>query len=192
LVAIRSISFKKLSNRRSTSIRISKSEAPSAVKKRGGKGGKKREGGDIQTRFLFHANLLPPQHLLHPAVLPKRLHVLGTADDNPGHLRCLAHSRIRCARILLCVLRASAKSLKGTAPPIPRAYGKLWESRKGTARSRIGGFLDRRSAKAPFEVLLYTAQRCEAQAQKAVPFGERERGRVKRGSVRESLADEVE
>jgi hypothetical protein len=156
--------------------------------KRGGKGGKKREGDDIQTRFLLHANLLPPQHFLYRAVLPNRLHILRAADDNPGHLRCLAHSRIRCARILLCVLRATAKSLKGAAPPITGAYGELRGPRQGTARPRIGGLLDRRSAEAPFEVLLHTAQRCEAQAQKAVFFGEWE---FKRGCIREGVANEV-
>jgi hypothetical protein len=42
------------------------------------------------------------------------------------------------------------------------------------------------------EVLLYTAQWCEAQAQKTVPFSEWERGRIEGGGVRKGITDEIE
>jgi len=84
------------------------------------------------------------------------------------------------------------KSLEGTAPPIPRAYGNLRESRQDATGPGIGGFLNRGGAKAPLDVLLHTAQWCKAQAQEAVLFGEWERGRVEGRGVREGVADEVE
>src|SRR6266702_5623480 len=149
----------------------------------------------VQPRFLFHADLLPPQHLLHRVVLPERLHVLCTAHDDLSNLGGLAHPRIGGTRALLRLLRARAEPLERAAPPIVRAHGELGRRpREHSARTRIVRLLDSSGTKPALEVLLHTAEGREAEAEETVLLGQRHawRGRRPQGGTAEGITEDVE